>query len=74
MVVFSLRLMSSTTVMVHPVSYGGETFLPCVYGYACTVRRTQGLTLCTARKRVVVKRELVEESTPTKCVKINWIL
>ena len=31
--------------MVHPVSYGKETFLPCVYGYAVTVRRTQGLTL-----------------------------
>ena len=44
-VVFSLRLMSGTMVLVHPVSYGGQTFLPCVYGYACTVRRTQGLTL-----------------------------
>ena len=38
--------MSGTLVMVYPVSYGGDTFLPCVYGYACTVRRTQGLTLC----------------------------
>ena len=35
-------LMSGTMVMVHPVSYGGETFLPCVYGYGCTVHRTQG--------------------------------
>jgi hypothetical protein len=42
---FSVRLLSGTLVMVHPVSYGGETFLPCVYGYAVTVRRTQGLTL-----------------------------
>ena len=45
MVVFSLRLMSGTMVMVHPVSYGGAVFLPCVYGYGCTDRRTQGLTL-----------------------------
>ena len=34
MVIFSLRLMSGTMVMVHPVSYGGETFLPCVYATA----------------------------------------
>ena len=44
-VVFSLRLMSGTMVLVHPVKYNGEVFLPCVYGYACTVRRTQGLSL-----------------------------
>jgi hypothetical protein len=44
-VVFSLRLVSGTMVMVHPVSYSGETFLPCAYGYGCTVRRTQGLSL-----------------------------
>ena len=37
--------MSGTMVMVHPLSYGGETFLPCVYDYGCTVRRTQNLTL-----------------------------
>jgi len=30
---------------VYPVSFGGDVFLPCVYGYGCTVRRTQGLTL-----------------------------
>ena len=43
--IFSVRLTSGTLVMVHPVSFAGETFLPCVYGYAVTVRRTQGLTL-----------------------------
>ena len=43
--IFSLRLVSGTMVMVHPVSYQRRTFLPCVYGYACTVRRTQGLSL-----------------------------
>ena len=43
--VFSLRLMSGTMVMVYPVSFQGRIFLPAVYGYACTVRRTQGLSL-----------------------------
>ena len=42
---FSVKLISGTLVMVHPVAIGGEIFLPCVYGYAVTVRRTQGLTL-----------------------------
>ena len=46
MVIFSVQLMSGTMVMVHPVSYGGDTFLPCVYGYASTVHRTQEPTWC----------------------------
>jgi len=44
-VVFSLRLLSGTMVLVHPICFHGKTFLPCVYGYGCTVRRTQGLSL-----------------------------
>ena len=43
--VFSLRLISGTMLMVHPVCYQRQIFLPCVYGYGCTVRRTQGLSL-----------------------------
>ena len=45
MCIFSLRLISGTMVMVYPVEYKGRTFLPCAYGYGCTVRRTQGLSL-----------------------------
>ena len=43
--IFSLRLLSGTMVMVYPVSFQRRTFLPAVYGYGCTVRRTQGLSL-----------------------------
>ena len=43
--VFSLRLISGTMLMVHPVCFQRRVFLPCVYGYGCTVRRTQGLSL-----------------------------
>ena len=32
-------------LLVHPVQEGGMRFLPCVYGYATTVRRAQGADL-----------------------------
>ena len=44
---FILRLSSGGLVLVHPVSGDGDErlFLPCVYGYATTIRRAQGATL-----------------------------
>jgi len=32
-------------VLVHPVNLDGKTFVPCSYGYAMTIRRSQGSTL-----------------------------
>ena len=32
---------SETMVTAHPVPFQREFFLPCVYGYACTMRRAQ---------------------------------
>ena len=32
-------------VYVHPITDGGDVFLPCTYGYATTIRRAQGSTL-----------------------------
>jgi hypothetical protein len=32
-------------VLVHPMEERGESFLPCCYGYATTVRRAQGADL-----------------------------
>ena len=44
---FVMKLSSGGLVLVHPVSADGEEglFLPCVYGYATTIRRAQGATL-----------------------------
>ena len=32
-------------ILVHPIKDGGQSFAPCVYGYAITVRKAQGATL-----------------------------
>lgn len=57
--------MSGTMVMVHPVSYGGETFLPCVYDYGCTVHRTQNLTL-------VARRIIASSRLPARAPRRPW--
>ena len=32
-------------ILVHPITDGGDYFLPCTYGYATTIRRAQGSSL-----------------------------
>ena len=32
-------------LLVHPITDGGDYFLPCTYGYATTIRRAQGSSL-----------------------------
>ena len=32
-------------MLVHPIEEDGQTFLPCCYGYATTIRRAQGASL-----------------------------
>ena len=44
--VFTARLVGSgNLILVHPIRDKGETFLPCCYGYATTIRRAQGADL-----------------------------
>ena len=43
--VFIVRLTTGTLVLVHPITVGDRTFLPCTYGYATTIRRAQGASL-----------------------------
>ena len=43
--VFLARLTTGTLVLVHPITEGNDTFLPCAYGYATTIRRAQGASL-----------------------------
>ena len=43
--VFVGRLTSGNLVLVHPITEGDSTFLPCAYGYATTIRRAQGASL-----------------------------
>jgi len=43
--VFLARLTTGTLVLVHPITEGDLTFLPCAYGYATTIRRAQGASL-----------------------------
>jgi hypothetical protein len=44
--VFIVRLLSTgNLVLVHPLEEGGDSFLPCCYGYATTIRRAQGASL-----------------------------
>ena len=42
-----VKLSTGGLVLIHPVSGDGDAnlFLPCVYGYATTIRRAQGATL-----------------------------
>jgi ATP-dependent exoDNAse (exonuclease V) alpha subunit len=43
--VFTVRLPNKTLLLVHPIDAEGRICLPCVYGYATTVRRAQGASL-----------------------------
>ena len=43
--VFSARLGTGSMVLVHPIRVGKQVFLPCCYGYATTIRRSQGSSL-----------------------------
>ena len=44
--VFTAKLVGTgNMVLVHPMTEGGERFLPCCYGYATTIRRAQGADL-----------------------------
>jgi len=44
--VFTAKLVGSgNMVLVHPMEEDGQTFLPCCYGYATTIRRAQGADL-----------------------------
>ena len=40
-----VELSSGKLVLLHPVTDGDETFLPCAYGYATTIRKAQGASL-----------------------------
>ena len=43
---FSVRLVPTGQLLfVHPITDGGDVFLPCTYGYATTIRRAQGSSL-----------------------------
>ena len=43
--VFTAKLSTGALVLVHPIRAKGQTFLPCSYGYATTIRRAQGSSL-----------------------------
>jgi hypothetical protein len=40
-----VRINNGPMVLVNPVTLDGKTFVPCSYGYAMTIRRSQGSTL-----------------------------
>ena len=40
-----VELTSGKLCLLHPVSDGKQTFLPCAYGYATTIRKAQGASL-----------------------------
>ena len=41
----AMLLSSGNYVLVHPMTEDGNTFVPCCYGYATTIRRAQGVSL-----------------------------
>ena len=44
--VFTVKLTGTEQrLLVHPITDGGDYFLPCTYGYATTIRRAQGSSL-----------------------------
>ena len=43
--VCTAKLSTGAMVVVHPICVGGKCFLPCTYGYATTIRRSQGSSL-----------------------------
>ena len=49
--VFVVSSTSGVKILVHPVSIKGKRFLPVAYGYATTIRRSQGMTLDMAGLR-----------------------
>ena len=42
--IFTVKLSTGVYVLVHPIYDGKLLFLPCTYGYATTIRRSQGGT------------------------------
>ncbi|CAJ1358990.1 unnamed protein product, partial [Effrenium voratum] len=54
--VFLMRLAGGSLLLVHPMHDKGGPFMPCVYGYALTIRRAQGSTLDCAILRFDKKR------------------
>ena len=40
-----VKLLSGKFCLLHPVSDGARSFLPCSYGYATTIRKSQGASL-----------------------------
>ena len=42
---FILKLTTGTLVLVHPIAVAGRVVLPCSYGYATTIRKSQGASL-----------------------------
>ena len=40
-----VQLFTGRLLLLHPVVDGDETFLPCAYGYATTIRKAQGASL-----------------------------
>jgi hypothetical protein len=49
--VFVLNSTHGVKILVHPVVINGRQFLPVAYGYATTIRRSQGMTLDMAGLR-----------------------
>ena len=45
--VFVVKTPSGMRILVHPVRMDGRTFVPFCYGYAMTIRRSQGSTLAS---------------------------
>eukprot|EP00973_Karenia_brevis_P000818 113591-Karenia_brevis.AAC.1 len=43
--VFVARTPTGVRILVHPVAYDGQHFMPFCYGYAMTIRRAQGSTM-----------------------------
>ncbi len=43
--VFVAKTPTGVRILVHPVMYDGEHFMPFCYGYAMTIRRSQGSTM-----------------------------
>ena len=44
-IVFTVKLVSGTMVLVHPIRIKKQLYLPCTYGYATTIRKAQGATI-----------------------------
>ena len=40
-----VELFTGRLLLLHPITEGKSTFLPCAYGYASTIRKAQGASL-----------------------------